>query len=419
MLHICSLSTSNLMQDKDDSTFVDILNSNVNQPVKLEVFNALQNQSRGMFASCIRLSFLFVFLVTDIVPHLSDIEAVLLPNRDWGGPGLAGINVRMSDVTKALSLVWHVVLVHSNGPASSAGLESGTDFIVGVPGLLFSEPDDFYNLVKVNVNKALSLYVYSTKTRMIRVVSVTPDHNWGGNGFLGCDVAYGLNHQLVTTLASSSDTKTSPPSATQVAPKITPLTAPNKTAITPAPPIPFVPPSSAAVRYQSQDQTMTQGGLLSSHQKEHTVKKGVKTSKSPAQHKHSPQCDHSHDHHDHEHHDHDRDHDHDHDHGNNQAHQHGESCKHNHSHSHPSVQGPSTPKPPSKKPTTSGNTSTSENMPSTPKDESAGGGQTFTYTPSQLFSPFQKLPDNYYATPLPEDFLEGEEAIPFQARFGH
>lgn len=374
-------------------------------------------------------------------------ETTITPNRNWGGAGLAGINVRMSNITKAVTMVWHVVLVHPNGPASAAGLESGSDFVIGVPGFMFFHADDFYNQVKVNLNKPLPMYVYSTKTKTVRIVTVTPDHNWGGNGFLGCDVAYGLNHQLVTALttppASSTPdlepTKLPAPTASVVASP----SAPPKPAPVAAPSVPqdaqAIPAASTVL---SKASPVTRAARASGQVPHHHAHDG------PCNHDHSH--DHSHDHHSHDHsHDHSQDHDHDHsheghNHGHNETHvhKHGEHCNHDHSHGndhshaheghqhkngawdhdhdhqhetivntqHTAAAAPHTPTKPAVAP------QQQASAPSTPSNVLQQ--VSIDYQPSQLFSPFNKLPGHYYATPLPEELNNGEE-ISFQARFGN
>jgi hypothetical protein len=373
------LSANNQVLNKDDSTFVDILSANVDQPVKLQVYNALQNVQR---------------------------DVILTPSRDWGGPGLAGINVRMNNINKTLSLVWHVVHVHPNGPASAAGLQSGSDYIVGVPGLLFFDPDDFYNLVKVNLNKPLALYIYSTQTRNIRVVSVTPDHNWGGNGFLGCDVAYGLNHQLLVALKAG---EAPPPAQSTILADRSPVKAHNADSTSQ-----HIHSASVQSSAPPQPHSLVHPDI----QHNHRIDVNSESSPKPEtahKHVHGPNCQHGHSHDHpkpskHEHHDHKHNHVHKHE----QGHKHGPNCNHQHSHTSSPSHAPSTPsKGESAQPSTP--TTSKAPLPATPTLTSV----PVQYSPSQLFSPFQKLPEHYYATPIPEDLLEGEEPIPFQPKFGY
>jgi len=119
----------------------------------------------------------------------------VIPSDSWGGAGVAGISIRFCPFYNATAHVWHVLEVHPNSPGSEAGLEAQTDYIVGTTDIIFNNPDDFYTLVKGCIGKSLSLYVYSSKTSRVRLVSITPRH-WGGNGYLGCEVGYGYLHQI-------------------------------------------------------------------------------------------------------------------------------------------------------------------------------------------------------------------------------
>lgn len=72
--------------------------------------------------------------------------------------------------------------MYPDSPASAAGFEPHTDYIVGTPDVLFNDSEDFFTLVQANVGKPTKLYVYSTKTDNVRSVSITPSREWGGNG---------------------------------------------------------------------------------------------------------------------------------------------------------------------------------------------------------------------------------------------
>lgn len=380
---------------------------------------------------------------------------------------MAGINVRMSNITKAVTMVWHVVLVHPNGPAATAGLESGTDFVIGVPGFMFFHPDDFYNQVKVNLNKPLPMYVYSTKSKTVRIVTVTPDHNWGGNGFLGCDVAYGLNHQLVTAMTSAPSIPATPePEIAKASAPVVPVAVQAVAPIAPPKPVPVAVVAPREPTPVSSHHGEARGGgspvvavtradrANNKHQHNHHHPHD-----GPCNHSHDH--DHDHDHHDHEHHDHDHhghDHSHDHEHhdhshdGHKHAqngHVHGESCNHDHDHAHKhhdhshdhghehkhgeacNHHGHEHAHPAAHPTAHHAHAAPSPNSPQTPvkaaQPVAAAAPSTPTlglqqvtidYQPSQLFSPFHKLPGHYYATPLPEELNNGED-ISFQARFGN
>jgi hypothetical protein len=86
--------------------------------------------------------------------------------------------------------------VHDAGPASKAGLEPGTDYIVGTADTIFQNADEFYAHISSKMGTPVPLFVYSTKTDKVRIVQVIPSASWGGAGTLGCDIAYGYLHRI-------------------------------------------------------------------------------------------------------------------------------------------------------------------------------------------------------------------------------
>ena len=74
------------------------------------------------------------------------------------------------------------------------------------------ESDLLKDLLKANVEKAVKLEVYSSKTQRVRELEVTPSNMWGGQGLLGASVRFcsfeGANenvwHVLVSKAYSSS-----------------------------------------------------------------------------------------------------------------------------------------------------------------------------------------------------------------------
>eukprot|EP01114_Cavostelium_apophysatum_P023852 TRINITY_DN9119_c0_g1_i2.p1 TRINITY_DN9119_c0_g1~~TRINITY_DN9119_c0_g1_i2.p1 ORF type:complete len:356 (+),score=60.92 TRINITY_DN9119_c0_g1_i2:46-1113(+) len=161
---------------KEDSTFVEILKSNLGKQVKLIVYNTKFEKFR---------------------------ETYLIPSNNWGGSGLAGISIRFCSFDHARDYVWHVVDVYPNSPAAVAGLQPRTDYIVGTPDVLFNDSEDFYTLISSNEGKSIPIYVYSTVSDSIRLTSIVPNQNWGGTGSLGADIGFGLLHRIPTVVASS------------------------------------------------------------------------------------------------------------------------------------------------------------------------------------------------------------------------
>eukprot|EP01123_Difflugia_compressa_P012311 TRINITY_DN5212_c0_g1_i2.p1 TRINITY_DN5212_c0_g1~~TRINITY_DN5212_c0_g1_i2.p1 ORF type:complete len:274 (-),score=33.70 TRINITY_DN5212_c0_g1_i2:46-846(-) len=123
-------------------------------------------------------------------------KVVVQPSKTWGGAGVAGISIRFCTYYNATSYVWHVLDVHPNSPAAEAGLEPHTDYIVGTIDIVFNSGEDFYTFINVSIGKVVPLYVFSSQTNRVRLVSITPNRIWGGNGCLGCDVGYGYLHRI-------------------------------------------------------------------------------------------------------------------------------------------------------------------------------------------------------------------------------
>lgn len=178
------ISAQGVPLEKEDATFVDILKNNIGKPVTLTVYNTKTEKNR---------------------------ECVMIPSNTWGGAGLAGITIRFCSYEHINDHVWHVLDVSPNSPASRAGLETNTDYIVGTPDIIFNDSEDFFAMVSSNEGKAMALYVYSTLTDNIRAVHITPNSNWGGSGSLGCDVGYGYLHRIPKGYVAPTNTQSMHP----------------------------------------------------------------------------------------------------------------------------------------------------------------------------------------------------------------
>nr|CBN82001.1 Golgi reassembly-stacking protein 1 [Dicentrarchus labrax] len=71
--------------------------------------------------------------------------------------------------------------VEASSPAAIAGLIAHDDFIVGADQVL-QDSEDFFSLIEANEGKPLKLLVYNTQTDQCREVVVTPNGAWGGEG---------------------------------------------------------------------------------------------------------------------------------------------------------------------------------------------------------------------------------------------
>ncbi|XP_041824678.1 Golgi reassembly-stacking protein 1-like [Melanotaenia boesemani] len=86
---------------------------------------------------------------------------------------------------------YHVHGVQEDSPAQKAGLEPYFDFILSIGNTrLNKESDLLKDLLKANVEKAVKLEVYNSKTQRVRELEVTPSNMWGGKGLLGASVRF-------------------------------------------------------------------------------------------------------------------------------------------------------------------------------------------------------------------------------------
>ncbi|KAN0022080.1 hypothetical protein ACTFIU_004244 [Dictyostelium citrinum] len=165
------VAANQVIFEKEDSRFSDTFKSNIGKPVELIVYNIKSDTTR---------------------------EVSVIPSTTWGGQGLAGISIRYCSWEKTLENVWHVLDVYLNSPAHEAELQTRLDYIVGTPDLILNEQEDFFTLINNNMYRPIQLYVYSSLTEQIRLVTITPNKNWGGSGSLGCDIGFGLLHRIPT-----------------------------------------------------------------------------------------------------------------------------------------------------------------------------------------------------------------------------
>ncbi|KAM6971518.1 Golgi reassembly-stacking protein 1-like [Tautogolabrus adspersus] len=86
---------------------------------------------------------------------------------------------------------YHVHGIQEDSPAFKAGLEPFFDFILSIGNTRLSKESDLLkDLLKANVEKAVKLEVYNSKTQRVRELEVTPSNMWGGQGLLGASVRF-------------------------------------------------------------------------------------------------------------------------------------------------------------------------------------------------------------------------------------
>jgi len=120
---------------------------------------------------------------------------VIVPNKNWGEKkSLLGAIIRYENYTDAHMNVVRIMEITPASPAHQAGLIPFNDFVLGTKAKSFESIQDFSNCVEDK--KSLTLFVYNKHTDVIREVTILPDKEWGGNGMLGCDIAFGVLNQL-------------------------------------------------------------------------------------------------------------------------------------------------------------------------------------------------------------------------------
>lgn len=154
--------------DQDNDTLKDLLKKNVDKPIKMLIFSSKTQTVR---------------------------EVMITPSASWGGQGLLGVSIRFCSFEGANENVWHVLEVHPSSPAELAGLRPFSDYIIGADSIMH-ESEDLFTLIEAHEGRALKLYVYNVNDDTCREVHITPNHNWGGEGSLGCGIGYGYLHRI-------------------------------------------------------------------------------------------------------------------------------------------------------------------------------------------------------------------------------
>ncbi|KAF2717854.1 hypothetical protein K431DRAFT_288197 [Polychaeton citri CBS 116435] len=104
----------------------------------------------------------------------------------------------------AVDDVWHILDVMPNSPADEAGLLPYSDYVFGSPEGLLRGESGLGELVEDFTNRALRLYVYNNEYDLVRMVTITPQRGWGGDGSLGCVLGFGALHRIPAPLTEPS-----------------------------------------------------------------------------------------------------------------------------------------------------------------------------------------------------------------------
>ncbi|KAJ2952760.1 hypothetical protein O0L34_g7119 [Tuta absoluta] len=183
--------------DQDNDTLKELLKKNVDKTIKMLVYSSKTQSVR---------------------------EVMIVPSANWGGQGLLGVSIRFCSFEGANENVWHVLEVHPTSPAELAGLRPFSDYIIGADSIMH-ESEDLFTLIEAHEGRALKLYVYNIDDDTCREVHITPNHNWGGEGSLGCGIGYGYLHRIPIRSIPNTGTPYIP--STPILPSQTPTTQTN------------------------------------------------------------------------------------------------------------------------------------------------------------------------------------------------
>jgi GRASP55/65 PDZ-like domain len=218
----------------DASALEKIVEQHEGRSLNLLVWNSKSKDTRG--TRPFKLSFPIILdshlPVVPITPSRawSSPKSPIQNNNDDLQPSLLGLSMRMCGPELSGDNVWHVMDVLEGSPAESAGLVPYGDWIIGWSGGVLSAENDFYDLVDAvcyiyltplfdfffptgvdteqHIDKPLRLYVYSYDFDTIREAVVVPNHQWGGEGLLGCVfgfVFFTSSIHRITTVGLTTD----------------------------------------------------------------------------------------------------------------------------------------------------------------------------------------------------------------------
>ncbi|KKA28653.1 hypothetical protein TD95_001868 [Thielaviopsis punctulata] len=97
--------------------------------------------------------------------------------------------------------IWHVLDVAANSPADLGGLLPYGDYILGSPDGVLHGESGLSELVEAHLGMPLRLFVYNNEYNVVRIVTIQPARDWGGDGILGCVLGYGALHRIPPPLS--------------------------------------------------------------------------------------------------------------------------------------------------------------------------------------------------------------------------
>lgn len=120
----------------------------------------------------------------------------ITPSTTWGGAGLLGVTIRLDSYGGAEDRLIRVLSVEHNSPAAIAGLVPMKDYLLGTTSASFDSDEILAEVLMVHADRIVELYVYSSESDVVRVVTLMPTFSWGGKGLLGAEVGTGYLHRF-------------------------------------------------------------------------------------------------------------------------------------------------------------------------------------------------------------------------------
>ena len=116
--------------------------------------------------------------------------------KKWEGTGLLGFSLQPESYKDAHNKVIHIISVMIDSPLHAAGFKHKADYIIGTKDNIFEDVSDFIEYIQQNDNKPIEFVVYNSKEERTRVLTLTPNTQWGGDGMLGGEIGFGYAHSL-------------------------------------------------------------------------------------------------------------------------------------------------------------------------------------------------------------------------------
>ena len=120
----------------------------------------------------------------------------ITPSSNWGGAGLLGVTIRLDNYGGADERLIRVLSVEHNSPAAIAGLVPLSDFLLGTTSTSFDTDEILADVLMMHVDRIVEIYVYSSESDVVRIVTLMPTLSWGGRGLLGAEVGTGYLHRF-------------------------------------------------------------------------------------------------------------------------------------------------------------------------------------------------------------------------------